>query len=160
MVKNVTVHISLLSVSADRTDVCDSVSSAAAAGVLPHAAGLALRLHGLPGTFWVCRWATVVVEEVCVWCILVCLQLRHAIDKEMGGYDVMELNSLAHCQAQYFCYIPADLISHIRTYCFNLIFLIFSSKRFSCHFWRCFIKKTEEIFWDWRPKHFFMVKWS
>lgn len=52
--KNAAVHVSLL-VSVDRTDDCYSVSSAAAAGVLPHAAGVALRLHRLPGTFRFCR---------------------------------------------------------------------------------------------------------
>lgn len=83
-----------------------------------------------------------------------CLLLRHAIDKEMGGYDVRELNSLAHYQAQYFCYIPSDLISHIRTYCFNLIFLIFSSNRFSCHFWGCFIKKQKRYFETVKAKTF------
>lgn len=63
--KTVTIHISrslfiLLTytlyslfslLSPDRTDVGYSVSSASAAGVLPHAAGMALRFHSLAGTF-------------------------------------------------------------------------------------------------------------
>lgn len=51
--------------SADRPDVRHRVPCAAAADVLLHAAGVALRLRRLPGTLRVRRGAPVVVEEVC-----------------------------------------------------------------------------------------------
>lgn len=72
---NVTVHVFKLSVPSDRPDVCHRVSCPAAAGVLPHAAGLAFRLRSLPGTLRLCHRAAVVVEEVCVAreCVCVCV---------------------------------------------------------------------------------------
>lgn len=54
----------LCSVSADRPDVCDRLPRAAAAGVFPHATGVALRFHRLPGTLPVCPGAADMVEEV------------------------------------------------------------------------------------------------
>lgn len=41
----------VFSLSADWADVCDGVSSAVAAGVLPHAAGVALCIHSLTWAF-------------------------------------------------------------------------------------------------------------
>lgn len=61
---SVTVCVSVCFVPADRTHVSYSFSGAAAAGLFPHAAGVALRLHGFSGTFGVCDRASVVVEEV------------------------------------------------------------------------------------------------
>lgn len=52
------------SVSAGRTDVCDGVPSASAAGVFLHAAGVAVRFHRITGALPVCPGATDMVEEV------------------------------------------------------------------------------------------------
>lgn len=54
----------LCSLSAGGADVCDGVPSAPAAGVLPHATGVAFRFHRITGTLPVCPGATDMVEEV------------------------------------------------------------------------------------------------
>lgn len=51
-------------VPAGRADVGDGLPGEAAAGVLPHAAGVALRFHRLAGTLPVRPGAADVVEEV------------------------------------------------------------------------------------------------
>jgi len=54
------------SLSPDRTDDGHGLPGAPAAGVPPHAAGVALRLRRLPGAVRLRHRATVVVDEVCV----------------------------------------------------------------------------------------------